>query len=528
MAALCLSMPPVQHTLIIDSVEPAAATWMCDVWRQQPHRVAYPLPHWLHSAGAHQPGTAQIPRSVMAAACASPYLEHLLCQLLRCSQLDVAAWRDDDRSTALQVVLRHTGGEAALPGAVGRKVQALLYAGVPLRGSGGGGVLERLQAAGASLRLFTRGDTAVVRRRFGPQEYFEAVGSLEAPPIRFSREGWPLSTRVVGTYVRPSLLGGWRSADALQRAAKVVGTLGTFVVALLSLVDIASDLVVAAELLAGGHAGWGGACIAITVLGVLVERRCGLYRAMLRLLVERETGITIDVATATGQTLAVVGPAPQVMVRAAPQVVLQLLVGLQLGYITPTRAWSLLLSVASLGVALAAGDRAAVVAHAAQREQRCVAFPLGLDLVQEGGGGRAWVCGRVMATPDFAVVAAFRLVEVCARLGAAALFLRAAAGWAVVVMGVVWVLAGSAVWWFSSLPLLLSLPRNVREVALVLRPAPPRVTLGRVAGALAYTAVAFPGVAPWVGGLWTRGWTLSAAAFCGMRVVEYGMVAAVV
>ena len=158
---------------------------------------------------------------------------------------------------------------------------------------------------------------------------------------------------------------------------------------------------------------------------------------------------------------------------------------------------------------------------------------------------------HMMVTPDFVVVALFRLVEIGARLGAAALLFLAIGPAAFA--GLVWVVAASAVWWFGSMLSLAHLPRGVREAALSLHPVPARVTAATVLGALVYSSIAFPGVVrrgrhsggkgaqqrqqggdtmltmdTWMSGLWTRGWTLSPFAFCGLRTFEHVVALAIV
>ena len=156
----------------------------------------------------------------------------------------------------------------------------------------------------------------------------------------------------------------------------------------------------------------------------------------------------------------------------------------------------------------------------------------------------------MMVTPDFVVVALFHLVEIGARLGAAALLFLTIGPAAFA--GLVWVLGASAVWWFGSMLSLAHLPRDVREAAFSLRPAPARVTAASVLSALVYSSIAFPGVVrrgwhgsgkdtqkqqhsdmmlsmdTWMSGLWTRGWTLSPSTFCGMRTFEHGVALATV
>ena len=114
-----------------------------------------------------------------------------------------------------------------------------------------------------------------VRRVFGTGDYFEAVGGYGTPPL--SLAGSPggssttLTTRIAGTYHRPSLLSGWGSANALNRVAKLGAAVGVFVGALLTVVDVASDIAVAVELVEGGHPRWGIASAVITLLSTLLS-----------------------------------------------------------------------------------------------------------------------------------------------------------------------------------------------------------------------------------------------------------------
>ena len=153
-------------------------------------------------------------------------------------------------------------------------------------------------------------------------------------------------------------------------------------------------------------------------------------------------------------------------------------------------------------------------------------------------------------------------MEIGARLGVASLLFLAAGPLAF--FGMVWVLLGSAVWWFGGQLLLWALPRDVRESAFSLREGPRHITFASTVGALVYSSLAFPGAVlrgqrgageggdegegdgednvkdkdrhsdtmlsmdTWMSGLWTRGWTLSPTAYCGLRTVEHIVALAVV
>ena len=114
-----------------------------------------------------------------------------------------------------------------------------------------------------------------VRRVFGRGDYFEAVGDYASPPLSLvgSSDGsaTALTTRVAGIYHRPALLSGWGSANALTRVAKLAAAVGVFVGALLTAVDMASDIAVAVELVEGGHLRWGIASGVITLLSTLLS-----------------------------------------------------------------------------------------------------------------------------------------------------------------------------------------------------------------------------------------------------------------
>lgn len=80
-----------------------------------------------------------------------------------------------------------------------------------------------------------------------------------------------MTTRLRGTYYRPSLLRGWRKAKALERVAKLGTAVATFVFAALNAVDMASDIAVAVELVQGGNPGWGITSAIIIALSVIVS-----------------------------------------------------------------------------------------------------------------------------------------------------------------------------------------------------------------------------------------------------------------
>lgn len=328
----------------------------------------------------------------------------------------------------------------------------------------------------------------------------------------------------------------------------------------------------------------------------------GVYNAFLLLVFPQRRGVIVDVGNPSpliGKHAVAQLKTLEAVVESAPQTVLQLYIALWLGY-TSTLARSLLISVASLAVSMAMGDRAAVAGHAAQRLDKHIAVPLLVSVVAQADGGvttaetggdisttatttttttattsssksggvgsrcycrgrtrlcRFTLCGsryKMMATLDFLVVALFRLVEVGARLGVAALLFLAlgSAAWG----GLAWVLAASAVWWFGGLLLLAGLPRDVREAAFSLRPGPRHVTVWGTLVALVYSSISFPGIIlaakrsdkdparqqqqqqqqqeeqsrktmltmdTWMSGLWTSGWTLSPAAYCGLRTLEH-------
>ena len=114
-----------------------------------------------------------------------------------------------------------------------------------------------------------------LRRIFGRGDYFEAIGSYATPPLSLvagaDGSSTALTTRVAGIYHRPSLLSGWGSANALSRVIKVAAAVGVFVGAMLTAVDMASDIAVAVELVEGGHPGWGIASAVITLLSTLLS-----------------------------------------------------------------------------------------------------------------------------------------------------------------------------------------------------------------------------------------------------------------
>ena len=127
------------------------------------------------------------------------------------------------------------------------------------------------------LRGFTDASSAPhqVRRTFGKDDYFEAVGSYSQSPLTLCQHAdnpnGALTTRVVGTYHRPTLLHGWHDAQALDRAGKLGAAAGTFVVAALNAVDLASDIAVAVELVESGHPRWGIASAAICLFSILLS-----------------------------------------------------------------------------------------------------------------------------------------------------------------------------------------------------------------------------------------------------------------
>ena len=114
-----------------------------------------------------------------------------------------------------------------------------------------------------------------VRRIFGRGDYFEAIGGYAAPPLSLvggaAGSSTALTTRVTGIYHRPTLFSGWGSADALSRIIKLAAAIGVFVGAMLTAVDMASDIAVAVELVEGGHPGWGIASAVITLLSTLLS-----------------------------------------------------------------------------------------------------------------------------------------------------------------------------------------------------------------------------------------------------------------
>lgn len=121
-----------------------------------------------------------------------------------------------------------------------------------------------------------------VRRSFGKGNYFVAANRYDDPPLSFRTSlgnRRALTTRAVGTYVRPRLLSGWSEATALHRAAKVGSMVATFAFAALNFVDLASDVAVAVELFQDAHPRWGSISIVITLLSLLLS--------VLMLLVER-------------------------------------------------------------------------------------------------------------------------------------------------------------------------------------------------------------------------------------------------
>ena len=116
--------------------------------------------------------------------------------------------------------------------------------------------------------------SAQIRRIFGRGDYFEAIGSYATPPLSLvagAGSSTALTTRVAGIYHRPTLLSGWGSANALSRVVKVAAAVGVFVGAMLTAVDMASDIAVAVELVEGGHPGWGIASAVITLLSTLLS-----------------------------------------------------------------------------------------------------------------------------------------------------------------------------------------------------------------------------------------------------------------
>lgn len=82
--------------------------------------------------------------------------------------------------------------------------------------------------------------------------------------------GGALSTRVQGTYVRPTLLHGWASAEPLDRVAKLASATATFLFAALNAVDVASDVAVAVELFETGHPGWGVTSAVVTAFALVL------------------------------------------------------------------------------------------------------------------------------------------------------------------------------------------------------------------------------------------------------------------
>ena len=114
-----------------------------------------------------------------------------------------------------------------------------------------------------------------VRRIFGRGDYFEAIGGYATPPLSLvggaAGSSTALTAHVAGIYHRPTLLSGWASADALSRVIKLAAAVGVFAGAMLTAVDMASDIAVAVELAEGGHPGWGIASAVITLLSTLLS-----------------------------------------------------------------------------------------------------------------------------------------------------------------------------------------------------------------------------------------------------------------
>ena len=109
---------------------------------------------------------------------------------------------------------------------------------------------------------------------FGKGDYFEAAGTYSDPPLRFDttlEDSKALTTRAVGTYVRPRLLHGWGSAKALDRATKLASTVAQFAFACLNAADMALDIAVGVELYQDGHPGWAVTCFIITLISLLLS-----------------------------------------------------------------------------------------------------------------------------------------------------------------------------------------------------------------------------------------------------------------
>ena len=110
---------------------------------------------------------------------------------------------------------------------------------------------------------------------FGKDDYFEAVGSYSQPSLTLCQQAdnpnEALTTRVVGTHHRHTLLHGWHDAKALDRVGKLAAAVGTFVFAALNAVDLASDVAVAVELVESGHLWWGITTAVITLLFIVLS-----------------------------------------------------------------------------------------------------------------------------------------------------------------------------------------------------------------------------------------------------------------
>lgn len=133
-----------------------------------------------------------------------------------------------------------------------------------------------------------------VRRCLGADDYFEAVGEYENPPLALVEQGLderlrrPAASaatphtvmRVTGHYVRPSLMRGWGKAKAIWRIIKLVVAVATIAFAAFAAFDLSFDVAVSVELFTTGHIGWGAVsayislqALVLSVTLLLLERR---------------------------------------------------------------------------------------------------------------------------------------------------------------------------------------------------------------------------------------------------------------
>ena len=398
--------------------------------------------------------------------------------------------------------------------------------------------LDILTDAGTAVRFGIDHATGrrVLRRALDHNSYFQSysrpnrrVGGTEAPLtwMEFVQQDltYPYTVSdaarhkpLRGVFITSSMLAGWRTQNWLERVFTLGTAVSTVAGALLGVVDMVTDVQVMLELHSEGHFGWMASSLSFFVLTIVLsvaalarERRTmaaclqligmGSLYAAVKLLLEPTEVATVRITN----PLPMLGKACikqlhtlEAVTESGPQLVLQLLISLQLGY-TNTLLVSISMSLLSLAFSFAASDKASLEAHSTRTRHRLVRVPLGLDLVTYIPGrweGCSCVINRrrVAASHYFPTIMMFRLIEVASRVACAAWLAFVAGPW--VLAGTVVALLTVVLWWMGSLPATALLfkrsrPRTYRSITQML--PPPDITAFRFLAVVLFTLFAFPG-----------------------------------